>query len=366
MEFWKELKKGDDHFEATKHDVAVAVCGRHYVFDAQSANGQPLDPKPPACQLKTDPQIRPRRAARARHRHRRGRTGRQGNRARCGWSIRTARSIPPSIIASAEVSRPDALTRRWSSARRFPIPRWNANGALSASTATALVLRSGSGPPKVTPRKPKRRASGQIQQRAQAASAVWPAARMQSEKFVAIVGTFGQKDTAAPAASQATEIGRNVAMTPPPRSRLRSSQPSRPAMPPPQSCDREDFGDQDLGDQDFGDKDFGRQKPGPASLQPSQFRQASGGAASQAGPCPARPHVSRPATEFNGALIAPRRSNMALVTKRKCSFLFRIIISSLLDRDSSRSRRLAQSAERRRRNPVFDELLVAFAPIQRS
>jgi murein L,D-transpeptidase YafK len=34
--FWKELKEGYDHFEVTRKEPKVAVCDKHYVFDAQS------------------------------------------------------------------------------------------------------------------------------------------------------------------------------------------------------------------------------------------------------------------------------------------------------------------------------------------
>ena len=33
--FWRELKNGADHFEATKAEVPVTVCNRHYVFGAK-------------------------------------------------------------------------------------------------------------------------------------------------------------------------------------------------------------------------------------------------------------------------------------------------------------------------------------------
>ncbi len=66
MAFWKELKKGHDHFEARKADVAVAVCGGHYVFDAKSANGQPLDAQAACPPLKFDPEIEARAAERQR------------------------------------------------------------------------------------------------------------------------------------------------------------------------------------------------------------------------------------------------------------------------------------------------------------
>ncbi len=41
MAFWKMLKEGNDHFEATHLEPKIDVCNRHYVFDAQ----QPADAK---------------------------------------------------------------------------------------------------------------------------------------------------------------------------------------------------------------------------------------------------------------------------------------------------------------------------------
>ena len=37
LAFWKALKQGYDHFEATRKEPKVAVCDRRYVFDAQSS-----------------------------------------------------------------------------------------------------------------------------------------------------------------------------------------------------------------------------------------------------------------------------------------------------------------------------------------
>ena len=34
IDFWKNLKDGSDHFEVTKTEPSVRVCGKHYVFDA--------------------------------------------------------------------------------------------------------------------------------------------------------------------------------------------------------------------------------------------------------------------------------------------------------------------------------------------
>jgi murein L,D-transpeptidase YafK len=56
--FWAELKLGADHFEVTKQEPTVGVCGKHYVFDAS-----PVDPKShleataPCPPLQTDPSI---------------------------------------------------------------------------------------------------------------------------------------------------------------------------------------------------------------------------------------------------------------------------------------------------------------------
>jgi hypothetical protein len=35
-DFWKQLKNGADHFEVTKTETAVLVCGKHYVFGAHA------------------------------------------------------------------------------------------------------------------------------------------------------------------------------------------------------------------------------------------------------------------------------------------------------------------------------------------
>ncbi len=55
--FWRQLKDGNDHFEVTHQEPQVAVCGRRYVFDAQAANGQRLDPAAPCPALKRDAEI---------------------------------------------------------------------------------------------------------------------------------------------------------------------------------------------------------------------------------------------------------------------------------------------------------------------
>lgn len=57
MKFWNEIKEGYDHFEVTKREPQVAFCGRRYVFNATSANGEPLDVNAPCPPLRQDPEI---------------------------------------------------------------------------------------------------------------------------------------------------------------------------------------------------------------------------------------------------------------------------------------------------------------------
>jgi len=56
--FWRQLKEGADHFEVTKQEPRVAVCGRRYVFDASPANGQELDPNTVCPTLKYEAEVR--------------------------------------------------------------------------------------------------------------------------------------------------------------------------------------------------------------------------------------------------------------------------------------------------------------------
>ncbi|MEO1200255.1 MAG: murein L,D-transpeptidase family protein [Pseudomonadota bacterium] len=44
IDFWKNLKEGNDHFEVTGQAPNVAVCGRRYVFNAAGENGRNLIP----------------------------------------------------------------------------------------------------------------------------------------------------------------------------------------------------------------------------------------------------------------------------------------------------------------------------------
>ena len=55
LAFWKVLKEGYDHFEVTRKEPKVAVCDKHYVFDAQSSGKfNPVDRCPA---YKMPPQI---------------------------------------------------------------------------------------------------------------------------------------------------------------------------------------------------------------------------------------------------------------------------------------------------------------------
>ena len=60
LAFWKMLKIGNDHFEATHLEPKVDVCDKHYVFDAQPPNGsKPIafDPTGKCPAFVVNPQI---------------------------------------------------------------------------------------------------------------------------------------------------------------------------------------------------------------------------------------------------------------------------------------------------------------------
>jgi murein L,D-transpeptidase YafK len=46
MAFWRMIKEGYDHFEVTRQEPKVDVCDKHYVFDATSPHGGPLNFSP--------------------------------------------------------------------------------------------------------------------------------------------------------------------------------------------------------------------------------------------------------------------------------------------------------------------------------
>jgi len=53
--FWKNLKEGSDHFEVTKTEPSVLVCGKRYIFDA-TASGE-VSAKAPCPALKRDESV---------------------------------------------------------------------------------------------------------------------------------------------------------------------------------------------------------------------------------------------------------------------------------------------------------------------
>jgi murein L,D-transpeptidase YafK len=55
IEFWKELKNGSDHFEVTKTEPSVVICGKHYVFGA-TASGE-ASASAPCPALHTDEEV---------------------------------------------------------------------------------------------------------------------------------------------------------------------------------------------------------------------------------------------------------------------------------------------------------------------
>ena len=56
IDFWKQLKTGADHFEVTKLEPKVGVCGKRYVFDATPQRGA-LEASAPCPALQRDDQI---------------------------------------------------------------------------------------------------------------------------------------------------------------------------------------------------------------------------------------------------------------------------------------------------------------------
>lgn len=55
--FWRQLKEGYDHFEVTRQEPKVDVCGRRYVFNAKAANGSSLNPSAACPALTVEPSV---------------------------------------------------------------------------------------------------------------------------------------------------------------------------------------------------------------------------------------------------------------------------------------------------------------------
>ncbi|WP_186421026.1 murein L,D-transpeptidase family protein [Bosea sp. CS1GBMeth4] len=61
--FWRNLKEGSDHFEATRQPPRVATCGGRYVFNP-AGDASALVPGAPCPAYQTDPEVEPLVAAR--------------------------------------------------------------------------------------------------------------------------------------------------------------------------------------------------------------------------------------------------------------------------------------------------------------
>ena len=55
--FWKNLKEGADHFDATRRPPRIAACGRRYVFDPREGSG-PFEADAPCPAYEIDPDVK--------------------------------------------------------------------------------------------------------------------------------------------------------------------------------------------------------------------------------------------------------------------------------------------------------------------
>jgi murein L,D-transpeptidase YafK len=208
MPFWKELLKGNQHFEATKHDVAVGVCGGHYVFDVKSANGEPLDAESACPPLKTDPEIEAK-AAQVQHADEVAVAELVAKGARPVRLVYQDGAQHPAFAHRiAEVSRPDALVPPIELALDDPKAR-------RASTPVALKLALAQARQQAEAEKQAQQ-QAQVQAQAQAAAEPLASARSQGEKLAAMIGTFGQdakSEAKAEAAPQVTELAKDAPKT---------------------------------------------------------------------------------------------------------------------------------------------------------
>jgi murein L,D-transpeptidase YafK len=107
--FWRNLKEGADHFEVTRQEPRVAVCGRRYVFDAASANGHGFDPDGACPPLKYDEDVKQLAAEKE--------AEDEAKVAQIAENVRPVRLVyqdggqhPDFYARVAEVSRPETLT----------------------------------------------------------------------------------------------------------------------------------------------------------------------------------------------------------------------------------------------------------------
>ncbi|WP_374547845.1 L,D-transpeptidase family protein [Rhodoblastus sp.] len=142
MPFWKELKKGDDHFEATRKDVSVNVCNKHYIFGAQTDPNQPMDAAAPCPPLKYDSEVESKVAALARSEESAvAELVAKGERP-VRLVYKDGAQHPAFANRVAEVSRPDALTPPLEVALDDPKTRVGAKTRTASSNAL-LVAEAG-------------------------------------------------------------------------------------------------------------------------------------------------------------------------------------------------------------------------------
>lgn len=181
MPFWKELKKGDDHFEATKHDVSVNVCNRHYVFGAQADPGHPIDPDAACPPLKYDPDVESKVASLERaEKTETAELIARGERA-VRLVYKDGAQHPAFANRVAEVSRPDALVPPLEVMLDDPKSRINAKGrALAAAHDPLLVAEAQA---KANPQAPNIAAPTALPPQQSAL-------RSSTDKISAIIGTY--------------------------------------------------------------------------------------------------------------------------------------------------------------------------------
>jgi len=142
MPFWKELKKGDDHFEATRKDVSVNVCNKHYVFGAQTDPNQPMDAAAPCPPLKYDSEVESKVAALARSEESAVADLVAKGERPVRLVYKDGAQHPAFANRVAEVSRPDALTPPLEVALDDPKTRVGAK-TRTASGNALLVAEAG-------------------------------------------------------------------------------------------------------------------------------------------------------------------------------------------------------------------------------
>lgn len=155
MTFWKNLKEGSDHFEVTRQEPQVAVCGRRYVFNAKPKDASTKFDAGAACPAtETDADLATAVAEKARADEIKvAELVTQGARAmrrlyHDGDQHPTFRE--PVVATTRETSRPDALA---AGPVEVPVEEFGKlqTKGRSLSQVAALVAQRGSETPTATP-----------------------------------------------------------------------------------------------------------------------------------------------------------------------------------------------------------------------